>query len=138
MTGCVASQMSILVQLGAPTAWVQARIGAVALGDKHRMARVVALATGWTRQPGASIPASVWWVLRRQGRLRVAGLAPRPHPTRKRLIASVCIRPGCAVTRAGGGFVYCVNLLKASVHLASQSQDPQCCKKGPARMGRGF
>ena len=59
MTGCVASQMSIPVQFGAPAAWAQARFGAVVLGDKHRTARVVALAASWVRQPGASIPRLV-------------------------------------------------------------------------------
>lgn len=59
MTGCVAFQMSIPAQLGAPAAWAPARFGAVALGDKRRTARVVALAAGWALQPRASIPRLV-------------------------------------------------------------------------------
>ena len=59
MTGCVASQMRIPVQSGAPAAWVQVCFRPVALGDKRRTARVVALAAGWARQPGTSIPRLV-------------------------------------------------------------------------------
>lgn len=48
--------MSISTQFGQAHAWAQTQFGAVALGDVRRSRRVVTLAAGWAREPGASIP----------------------------------------------------------------------------------
>ena len=48
--------MSISTQLGEAQQWAQTHFGGVALGDVRRRRRVVTLAAGWARQPGASIP----------------------------------------------------------------------------------
>lgn len=48
--------MSISTHFGEAGRWAQTHFGAVALGDVRRTRRVVALAAGWARQPGASIP----------------------------------------------------------------------------------
>ena len=39
-----------------PQLWAQTHFGGTVLGDARRSRRVVALAAGWARQPGASIP----------------------------------------------------------------------------------
>ena len=48
--------MSISTHFGEATRWAQTHFGAVALGDVRRSRRVVTLAAGWARQPGATIP----------------------------------------------------------------------------------
>ena len=48
--------MSISTQFGEAQQWAQTHFEAVALGDVRRSRRVVTLAAGWARQPGASIP----------------------------------------------------------------------------------
>ncbi len=48
--------MSISTHFGDPGLWAQTQFGAVVLGDVRRSRRVVRLAAGWARQPGATIP----------------------------------------------------------------------------------
>jgi hypothetical protein len=48
--------MSIAPHFCDPLAWAQHHFGAVALGDVRRTRRLVQVAAGWARQPGASIP----------------------------------------------------------------------------------
>ena len=48
--------MSISTGFGAAQAWAQTHFGTVCLGDVRRTRRVMTLAAGWARQPGASIP----------------------------------------------------------------------------------
>ena len=48
--------MSISTDFGDAPQWAQAHFGGVALGDVRRSRRVVRLAAGWAREPGASIP----------------------------------------------------------------------------------
>ncbi|NVO33512.1 IS4 family transposase, partial [Hymenobacter lapidiphilus] len=48
--------MSISTGFGEAQVWAQTHFGAVRLGDVRRSRRVVRLAAGWARQPGASIP----------------------------------------------------------------------------------
>jgi hypothetical protein len=48
--------MSISTHFGQAQHWAQTHFGGVALGDGRRSRRVVTLAAGWARQPGASIP----------------------------------------------------------------------------------
>ena len=48
--------MSISTGFGEAQAWAHTHFGAVRLGDVRRSRRVVTLAAGWARQPGASIP----------------------------------------------------------------------------------
>ena len=48
--------MSISTGFGAAPQWAQTHFGEVVLGDVRRSRRVVTLAAGWAREPGASIP----------------------------------------------------------------------------------
>ncbi|MBD2768232.1 IS4 family transposase [Hymenobacter sp. BT664] len=48
--------MSISTDFGAAAQWAQTHFGGVVLGDIRRARRVVRLAAGWAREPGASIP----------------------------------------------------------------------------------
>jgi hypothetical protein len=48
--------MSISTHFCDPHLWAQTHFGGTVLGDARRSRRVVTLATGWARQPGASIP----------------------------------------------------------------------------------
>ncbi|NVO33508.1 IS4 family transposase [Hymenobacter lapidiphilus] len=48
--------MSISTGFGMAQQWAQTHFGHVHLGDVRRTRRVVTLAAGWARQPGASIP----------------------------------------------------------------------------------
>ncbi|WP_210518269.1 IS4 family transposase [Hymenobacter terricola] len=48
--------MSISTHFCDPQLWAQTRFGGTVLGDARRSRRVVTLAAGWARQPGASIP----------------------------------------------------------------------------------
>ena len=48
--------MSISTDFGNAPQWAQTHFGGVGLGDVRRARRVVRLATGWARAPGASIP----------------------------------------------------------------------------------
>jgi len=48
--------MSISTGFGEAQQWAQTHFGGVALGDLRRRRRVVTLAAGWAREPGASIP----------------------------------------------------------------------------------
>ena len=48
--------MSISDNFGQAQEWAQTHFGGVALGDQRRNRRVVTLAAGWVREPGASIP----------------------------------------------------------------------------------
>ncbi len=48
--------MSISTNFGAATQWAQTHFGGVELRDVRRSRRVVGLAAGWAREPGASIP----------------------------------------------------------------------------------
>ncbi len=48
--------MSIATHFCDPLAWAQHHFGTAVLGDVRRTRRLVALAAGWARQPGASIP----------------------------------------------------------------------------------
>jgi hypothetical protein len=48
--------MSISTHFCDPQLWAQTHFGGTVLGDARRSRRVVTLATGWARQPGASIP----------------------------------------------------------------------------------
>lgn len=48
--------MSISTHFGEAQQWAQTQFGGVALGDVRRSRRVVRLAAGWAREPGASIP----------------------------------------------------------------------------------
>lgn len=48
--------MSISTGFGEAQQWAQTHFGDVHLGDVRRTRRVVTLAAGWARQPGASIP----------------------------------------------------------------------------------
>ena len=48
--------MSISTHFCDPQLWAQTHFGGTALGDARRSRRVVTLAAGWARQPGASIP----------------------------------------------------------------------------------
>lgn len=48
--------MSISTQFGAAQQWAQTHFRDVALGDVRRSRRVVTLAAGWAREPGATIP----------------------------------------------------------------------------------
>ena len=48
--------MSISRQFGQAYEWAQTHFGEVALGDVRRSRRVVTLAAGWAREPGATIP----------------------------------------------------------------------------------
>ena len=48
--------MSISTHFGDAPQWAHTHFGGVGLGDVRRSRRVVALAAGWARQPGASIP----------------------------------------------------------------------------------
>ena len=48
--------MSISTGFGNAQQWVQTHFGGVGLGDVRRARRVVTLAAGWAREPGASIP----------------------------------------------------------------------------------
>ena len=48
--------MSISTHFCDPQLWAQTHFGGTVLGDARRSRRVVTLAAGWVRQPGASIP----------------------------------------------------------------------------------
>jgi hypothetical protein len=48
--------MSISTNFGAAHQWAQTHFGGAVLGDMRRARRVVTLAAGWAREPGASIP----------------------------------------------------------------------------------
>lgn len=48
--------MSISTQFGEAQQWAHTHFGGVALGDVRRSQRVVTLAAGWAREPGATIP----------------------------------------------------------------------------------
>ena len=48
--------MSISTGFGDAQQWAQTQFGGVGLGDVRRARRVVTLAAGWAREPGASIP----------------------------------------------------------------------------------
>lgn len=48
--------MSIATRFCDPLAWAHHHFGTAALGDARRTRRLVTLAAGWARQPGASIP----------------------------------------------------------------------------------
>jgi len=48
--------MSISTHFCDPQLWAQTHLGGTVLGDARRSRRVGALAAGWARQPGASIP----------------------------------------------------------------------------------
>ena len=48
--------MSISTDFGNAQQWAQTHFGGVGLGDVRRARRVVRLAAGWAREPGASIP----------------------------------------------------------------------------------
>ena len=48
--------MSISAHFGDAPQWAQTHFGGVGLGDVRRNRRVVTLAAGWAREPGASIP----------------------------------------------------------------------------------
>ena len=48
--------MSISTHFCDPQLWAQTHFGGTVLGDARRSRRVVTLAAGWARQPGASIP----------------------------------------------------------------------------------
>ena len=48
--------MSISPHFCDPHQWAQTHFGGTVLGDARRRRRVVTLATGWARQPGATIP----------------------------------------------------------------------------------
>lgn len=48
--------MSISTQFGEAQQWAHTHFGTVALGDVRRSQRVVTLAAGWAREPGATIP----------------------------------------------------------------------------------
>ena len=48
--------MSISTHFCDPQLWAQTHFGGTGLGDARRSRRVVTLAAGWARQPGASIP----------------------------------------------------------------------------------
>ena len=48
--------MSISTGFGAALQWAQTHFGGVGLGDVRRTRRVVTLAAGWAREPGARIP----------------------------------------------------------------------------------
>ena len=48
--------MSISTHFGDPQQWAHTHFDGVALGDVRRSRRVVQLAAGWAREPGASIP----------------------------------------------------------------------------------
>ena len=48
--------MSISTHFGDPQQWARTHFEGVLLGDVRRSRRVVTLAAGWARQPGASIP----------------------------------------------------------------------------------
>ncbi|MFD2722157.1 IS4 family transposase, partial [Hymenobacter monticola] len=48
--------MSIATHFCDPLSWAQHHFGAAPLGDARRSRRLVLLAAGWCRQPGASIP----------------------------------------------------------------------------------
>ena len=48
--------MSISTDFGNAPQWAQTHFGGVGLGDVRRARRVVRLAAGWAREPGASIP----------------------------------------------------------------------------------
>ena len=48
--------MSIATHFCDPLVWAQQHFGAAPLGDMRRSRRLVLLAAGWCRQPGASIP----------------------------------------------------------------------------------
>ena len=48
--------MSISTGFGNAQQWAQTHFGGVGLGDVRRARRVVTLASGWARKPGASIP----------------------------------------------------------------------------------
>ncbi|RZK52230.1 MAG: IS4 family transposase, partial [Hymenobacter sp.] len=48
--------MSISTHFGQAQHWAQTHFGEVALGDMRRSRRVVTLAAGWAREPGATIP----------------------------------------------------------------------------------
>ena len=48
--------MSISTDFGNAQQWSQTHFGGVGLGDVRRARRVVRLAAGWAREPGASIP----------------------------------------------------------------------------------
>ena len=48
--------MSISTDFGNAPQWAQPHFGGVVLGDVRRARRVVRLAAGWAREPGASIP----------------------------------------------------------------------------------
>ena len=48
--------MSISTGFGNAQQWAQTHFGGVGLGDVRRARRVVTLAAGWAREPGASIP----------------------------------------------------------------------------------
>ena len=48
--------MSISTDFGEAQQWAQTHFGGVGLGDVRRARRVVRLAAGWAREPGASIP----------------------------------------------------------------------------------
>ena len=48
--------MRISAHFGDPQQWAHTHFSGVALGDVRRSRRVVKLAAGWAREPGASIP----------------------------------------------------------------------------------
>ena len=48
--------MSISTDFGDASQWVHTHFGGVGLGDVRRNRRVVTLAAGWAREPGATIP----------------------------------------------------------------------------------
>ena len=48
--------MSISTHFCDPQLWAQTHFGGTSLGDARRSRRVVTLAAGWARQPGATIP----------------------------------------------------------------------------------
>ena len=48
--------MSISTDFGEAQQWAQTYFGGVGLSDVCRARRVVTLAAGWAREPGASIP----------------------------------------------------------------------------------
>ena len=48
--------MSISTDFGDASQWAHTHFGGVGLGDVRRNRRVVRLAAGWAREPGATIP----------------------------------------------------------------------------------